>query len=81
MATMMGQTPKKALIIDGPMRPRKQMLRELKILKKQGSIPNYVLSKGTWFEGRANVKDYPIAVKWRRKHRPQGGDCFQNLLR
>lgn len=78
MATMMGQSPKKALIVDGPMRPRKQMLRWLKLFEKQVPILNYLRSKGIWHEGRANVKDYPSAVKWRRKHRPQGGDCFQN---
>ena len=78
MAVMMGKTPKKALIIDGPVRPRKLMTDGLKYLRCLGPIRHFVRNNGTWFEGRANVKDYPIAVKWRRKRRPQGGECFKN---
>ena len=78
MDAMMGRTPKKALIIDGSMRPKKQMLLWLRILKNKGPTPKFVKSNGKWFEGRANVHDYPSAVKWRREHRPRGGNCFQN---
>ena len=78
MATMTGKTPKKALIIDGPIRPRKLMTDGLKYLRSRGPIRHFVRANGTWFEGRANVRDYPSAVKWRRKRRPQGGHCFQN---
>lgn len=78
MDTMMGRTPKKALIIDGPMRPKKQMLFWLRLWKNKGAAPKFVISKGTWFEGRANVDDYLSAVKWRREHRPRRGNCFQN---
>lgn len=78
IATAMGRTPKKALIIDGPMRSRKGMRFWLKRWKNRGPAPNFVMSKGTWFEGRANVEDYSSAVKWRREHRPRGGQCFHN---
>lgn len=75
---MAGRTPKKALVVDGPMLPPNLMIHGLKYLKRFGPIRHFVLRKGTWFDGRASVKDYPSAVKWRRKHKPQGGKCFQN---
>lgn len=78
MDVMMGRTPKKALVVDGPMRHPKFMIDGLKYLKRFGPIRHFVLVNGAWFEGRASVKDYPSAVKWRRKHKPQGGKCFQN---
>ena len=76
--TMMGRTPKKALIIEGPMRPRKAMLFWLKRWRNHGPAPKLVMAHGTWFEGRANVDDYPSAVKWRKDHRIRGGQCFHN---
>jgi len=78
MDTMMGRTPKKALIIDGPIRPRKLMTEGLKYLSNRGPIRHFVRANGTWFEGRASVKDYPTAVKWKRNRCPRGGQCFQN---
>ncbi|MBI1248124.1 hypothetical protein GC197_09815 [bacterium] len=76
--TMMGRTPKKALIIEGPMRSKKNMLFWLKRWKNDGPVPKLVMAQGTWFEGRANIDDYPSAVKWRKEHRLRGGQCFQN---
>jgi len=78
MAVMKGETPKKALILDGPMRPKKFMVDGLKYLKRLRPIRHFVLKNGTWFEGRARVNDYPSAIYWRRKHRPQVRECFQN---
>jgi hypothetical protein len=75
---MMGKTPKKALIIDGPLPSRKLMTDGLKYLKRLEPIRHFVLDNGKWFEGRANVRDYPQAIYWRRKHRPQSNQCFQN---
>lgn len=75
---MMGRTPKKALIVDNPLRPRKWMIDGLKYLRRLGPIRHLVRAEGTWFEGRANVRDYPQAIYWRRKHRPQPNRCFQN---
>jgi hypothetical protein len=77
-ALMNGETPKKALIIDGPLRPRKWMTDGLKYLKRLGPIRDFVRANGEWFEGRANVRNYPQAIYWRRKHRPQPNRCFQN---
>jgi hypothetical protein len=54
------------------------MLFWLKLWRTKGPTPTFVRLKGTWFERRAKVKDYPSAGKWRRKHRPQEGQCFQN---
>jgi hypothetical protein len=76
--TMQGRTPKKALRIDGPMRSKQLMVDGLKYLNRLGPTRSFVRTNGTWFEGRANVRDYPNAIKWRRKHRPLGGHCFQN---
>ena len=75
---MAGRTPKKALVVDGPMRSPDLMIEGLTYLNHFASIRHFVLNNGTWFEGRSNVKDYPSAVKWRRKHKPQSGKCFQN---
>lgn len=78
MDTMMGRMPKKALIIDGPMRSKRDMLFWLRLWKNKGPAPKSVMSKGMWFEGRANVDEYPSAVEWRRENRPRQGNCFQN---
>ena len=78
IATMSGRTPKNTLIIDGPMQCKDGMLFWLKRWQNDGPAPKLVMSKGTWFEGRANVDDYPIAVKWRKEHRLRGGQCFEN---
>jgi hypothetical protein len=75
---MAGKTPKKALVVDGPMRPASLMIDGLKYLTRFGPIRHFVLKNGTWFEGRATVKDYSMALKWRRKHKPLAGKCFQN---
>ena len=77
-ALMMGKTPKKARIIDGSLRPRKLMTDGLKYLRRLGPIRHFVRANGKWFEGRANVRNYPQAIYWRRKHRPQPNQCFQN---
>jgi arylamine N-acetyltransferase len=77
-ALMMGKTPKKARIIDGPLPTRKLMTDALKYLKRLGPSRHFVRDNGKWFEGRANVRNYSQAMYWRRKHRPQPNRCFQN---
>lgn len=78
VAKIMGKTPKRPLIIDGPMRPRRLMIDEIQHLGNFETIGNYVHSNGTWFEGRARVDDYEIAVEWKKRRRPRGGKCFKN---
>jgi hypothetical protein len=73
-----GETPKKALIINGPIRPRKLMNHGLRYLRSLGPIRHFVRTNGTWFEGRAEVKDFPSAVSWKTKRRPKAGECFKN---
>jgi hypothetical protein len=74
--TAMGKVPKNALIMDGPIRPRKMMIHGLKSSQKE--IGHFVRINGTWFEGRTSVSNYPDAGKWARKRRPQPGECFHN---
>ncbi len=72
--------PKKALVLDGPIKPRHLMTDGLKYLKRLGpeSFRQYVLNHGVWFEGRANENDYACAVEWRAAQNPQEGQCFKN---
>jgi hypothetical protein len=78
IAKAMGKKPKRPLIVDGPIRPRCMMTEEIKHLPNFESIGRYVLSNGTWFEDRARVRDYAIAVDWEKEQRPKGGQCFAN---
>jgi hypothetical protein len=78
IARIMGKTPKRPLIIDSPMRSRRMMIDELQHLDNFESIGSYLLSNGTWFEGRAKVDDYEIAVESKSRRRPRVGKCFQN---
>jgi len=77
-AKMSGKTPQKALIIHGRMPPKKFMIDGMKYLRRLGPIRHFIRDHGKWFEGRASVKDYPKAIYWRRKHKPQPNRCFQN---
>lgn len=78
IARAMGVSPKEPLIIEGAMHSRHIMIDEMRHLSNFGSKGDYVLSNGTWFEGRGRVDDYEIAIEWKRRRRPRGGQCFKN---
>lgn len=50
----------------------------LKAMAPHDSLASIVLSKGTWFEGKANSDDYELAKAWKMDMRPKPKQCFYN---
>lgn len=60
------------------MRPKKDLLRWLRILTSDDAYMSTVLRYGDWFFGRANVAEYEAAELWKSRRRPRAGHCFYN---
>jgi len=57
---------------------KKDMRAWLRTLRQYDPLAGIVLKRGRWFLGRANVADYAVTAKWKKKRKPQVHDCFYN---
>jgi hypothetical protein len=59
-------------------RTKKSMRDFLRVLRAHDDMAALVLSKGEWFDGKAEVDDYEITKAWKKERRPTAKQCFYN---
>lgn len=60
-------------------KPTKKAMKDfLRVLRPHDEFVALALSKGIWFNGRANAEDYEITQLWQRVKRPKAGECYTN---
>ena len=60
-------------------KPTKKAMKEyLGAVRPHDEFAALALSKGIWFNGRANARDYEITRLWQREMRPKAGECYTN---